>query len=466
MPVGHKNFLFRHFEKIACGVAGLFLLVAIGYGVQRVTGGEVDEATQEISRLTSRLETQMKATPPELDITNYVKQWRAARAVKDPGEVQEIFWYPWPVYYAEKRFASNEEYELEFQEPLARQSVKVEEEVPAGKVIKNVIHPVGVDYSRVQVTTGNVDLGEAMIVGKVGERAHRMPIVVDEEIRERAEPPVDVTAQAVKEGIIIRWKKNPQNTEAIQLDAYEIYRKQAQKVTGEFQKVAEVEVKGKSESSPATKKKPARPGRREGREDREETTAAPAYDYRWKDPVRREGDAGGDGARSGVRTGGTYIYKVRSIASNSEPPNSEFSALVRATALPTVDYQFSSQSGDVIRFKVRVYHDGRVDEEECAVRVGEEIGVYREEADGWQNFLTDSFLLDFQPNALRRDPFAQGRVIVLNRRGQIEARWRGETKVPYLWRMEPGETVEDTAPKPPKRVDPDDGGGTRIIQPD
>ncbi len=455
MPVGRKGFLFNHFEKIICGIVGVIFLVAVVYGIQRMSGGKVERMTGEIGRLTSRLEQQMKASPPELDLTNYVQKWRAARSIRSPGEVQEIFWYPWPIYYHERRLAANQEYELQFREPLAQQSVKVEKEVPSGEVVESIIHPVGVDYSKVKILTGDVDQGEALLSGTVGKRAHRMPIVVDADIRERAEPPVNVSAEAVKDGIIIRWERNADNTGTIELDAYEVFRKKASEVTGRFTKMTEVkakDVESRGEEEPESDRSGDR------------VSSPEKASYQWKDPMLQTG-TDGEETEGGVRSGETYRYKVRSIAQNSEPPTSEFSPVVRATALPTVDYQFTGQSGNTIRFKVRVYQNGRVEEEGCAVSVGEEIGVYLDDADGWQNFLTGCYLLDFQPGAFRRDPFAEGRVIVVNRQGQIEARWEEETEVEYLWNVEPGEAVDESEDERPRR--PSDGGGsTRIVEPE
>jgi hypothetical protein len=311
--------------------------------------------------------------------------------------------------------------------------------------VKSVLHPVGADYSKVRIVTGDVEQGEAVVSGSVGKHTHRMPIVVDSSIRERAEPPVNISAQAMKDGIVIRWKTNAHNTREIELDSYEIYRKKAAKITGEFQKVAEVKAR-KGE-------KPSETERNE-----EETPSAQGYDYQWEDKILQAG-AEKEGSGEGVKPEETYRYKVRSIAKNSEPPNSEFSPVVRATTMPTVDYKFTGRSGNTIRFKVRVYQNGRVEEEECAVSVGEEIGVYLDETDGWQNFLTGCYLLDFQRGAFRRDPFAQGRVIVVNRRGEIVSRWEGEFQVEYLWDVEPGETVGKSDDKAQPQRPSNDGAG-------
>lgn len=479
MPVQQKGFLFKHFEKIACGVVGVLLVVAVAYAFQRTGADQVNELTSRIQTLTSRLEDQMDDPPPERDIPNLVEQWRASRAVSEPGEVREIFWYPWPVYYPERRLAVGEEYVLEFREPLApRPPVRVEDEEAEGEgdVITRIVHPVGMDHSKVQVYTGNVSYGRAMIVGTVGNRLHRMPLVVDETVRERAEPPVDVAAEAQRGGLVISWMANEANTEGVIVEGYEVFRKRARDVTGQFRKVGEINVKAGESGT-----RSSRTGREAGRDEmrpgggmeprpEEESEEESEERFTWTDPIRSPGSVDRDDGtdqvpESGVQPEEAYLYKVRTVAQESEPPTSVFSETVRATALPTVDFKFTGQRGDQLRFEVRVYRDGRVYEESCENRVGEEIGIFVEEEANVQNFLTGCYLVDFHPDAIRQQPFARSRVVFVNRRGRVMTRWRDETRVQDLWDWEPeDEETTGRGGRMPGGGEPP-GGGYRDIGP-
>jgi hypothetical protein len=483
MPVQRKGFLFRHFEKVACGVVSLLLLVSIVYMIRRTGGEEVAELTRRIGQLTGRLNQQMDEPPPERGIPDYVTQWRRARSVAEPGDIRELFWYPWPVYYAGRRLAVNEEYVLQFREPLARNRVRLErlrqDGPPPNQVIGRYIHPVGMDYSRVRVYTGEVDFGSAMIVGEVGQREHKMPIVVDATVRERAEPPLEVSASAERGGIVVSWRSNEANEEGVVVEGYQVFRKRARNVTGQFELVGTVTVQTE-ESRRTESEAEGRAGRRwspmEGREGsraaRRPRGAGPERGveaseeeegiYRWTDTNRERTVE--EETLAGIKPEETYLYKVRTVAQESEPRTSEFSPIVRATALPTVDFKFTGQRGEQLRFEIIVYQNGGVYQESVMNTVGDEIGGFVDERSDVQNFLTGCFLIDFHPNAIRQQPFARSRIVYVDRQGHVRARWRNETAVEDLWEWEP-ETRPEEEPYGPGRepgMPPGRGGRSGI----
>lgn len=457
MPVQRKGFLFKHFEKIVCGVVGVILVVSVVYLVKRTSGDRVENLTGRIDSLTTRLRGQMDEPPPEQEVSDYVARWRGARSVSEPGEVRELFWYPWPIYYEGKRLAVNEEYVLQFREPLAPESVKVEDQDPRGEVVKRLIHPVGMDYSRVRVFTGEVELGSAMIVGEVGQRLHKMTIVVDETVRERAEPPLKVAARAQRGGILVSFERNEANEEGVVVEGYEVFRKRARDVTGQFVLVGNVSVKTRTEEqgrrtarpeeAPRGAESPAygRGGPRGPAREEEETEEDEGL-YSWTDTS--EDRTVGERTISGIEPEETYLYKVRTVASESEPRTSEFSPVVRATALPTVDFKFTGQRGDQLRFKIIVYADGRVYEKDTTNMVGDQIGTFDSESSDLQNFLTGCYLIEFHRDAIRRQPFARSRIVYVNRQGRVRTRWRNETAVEDLWEWEPEERGERGGPVP------------------
>ncbi|MFP4175909.1 MAG: hypothetical protein ACOCR1_01155 [Planctomycetota bacterium] len=438
MPVKHNGFLFQHFEKIVCGIAGMVFVVACVYAISRMRSNKVEKLTGDIESLRTQIEQQMDEEPGDLEIEDYVEQWDRAFEVGDPGEIREAFWYPWPVYYSGRKMAVNEQYVLDFRAPLVPDSVKVEQQdSEEEKVIADISHPVGLDYSKVEVLTGEVEQGEAVLVGKVGDRVHRIPLVVDETIRERAAPPIGLEAAARRKGIEVSWRPNPDNEEGVNVQRYEIYRRRGRDLTDPFVKVKEVDVGDRGRDD------------REGREDErgeEDEEEGDDESYSWTDEVyegdQQEADRD-ESADEGVKAEETYLYRIRAVAEDSEPPESKFSETVRAIALPTVDFEFQGQRGDALRFKVRIYRGGQVEEINCNNRIGDEIGTVEEEDDSEQEFLTGYYLIDFHPEAIRQDPYSRGRVIYMDARGRVRERWRGQTRVEDLWEAEPGEAMED-----------------------
>jgi hypothetical protein len=480
MPVQRKGFLFKHFEKIVCGVVGVILVLSVVYLVKRTSGERVENLTGRIDSLSTQLRGQMDEPPPEQQVSDYVARWREARSVSEPGEVRGLFWYPWPIYYEGKRLAVNEEYVLQFREPLAPESVRVEDEDPRGQVIQRWIHPVGMDYSRVRVFTGEVELGSAMIVGEVGQRLHKMTVVVDETVRERAEPPLNVAAKAERGGIVVSFERNEANEEGVVVEAYEVFRKRARDVTGQFVLVGNVSVKTRTEEEGRTASAergpraaggpgygrgcPAGRPRREGPTGEEEETEEEQGLYSWTD--NSEDRTVGERTISGIKPEETYLYKVRTVASESEPRTSEFSPLVRATALPTVDFKFTGQRGDQLRFKVIVYTDGRVYEKETTNMVGDQIGTFDSESNNVQNYLTGCYLIEFHRDAIRRQPFARSRIVYVDRQGRVRTRWRNETVVEDLWEWEPEERPSDrTGPRRGPGPGEPPGPGIPILRP-
>ena len=266
----------------------------------------------------------------------------------------------------------------------------------------------------------------------------------------RARPPEGLAAEPMRRAVRLSFKPNEANVDGVVVRRYEIYRREAGDITGQFRRVAKIPVdpaelseRGKKllrqrrrEEEGEDEEKPRGPGGLPGgggppTEDREEEVEEPGdVNYTWTDRGPED---------EGLPPRTTYLYKVRTVAFYSYPQLSQFTPPVQVTTLRTRDFRFLGRSGNQLRFEVVVYTGGGTAQKATFTNViGDVIGGFKTDEDtGTQrSFLTGCKLLDFHPRAIQTQPrFLRGRIIYLDERDNVKERWRRQKADQELWNL-------------------------------
>ena len=498
MPAERKGLLFRHFEKLACGVVGALLVVSLLYLATRTSGNKVEALRVRIDEVAKDLKEGLGKGPPPQPEPQWVEAWESVGEVAESVPLRPKFMEaPLPHIYAGASMGIEKEQVLSFDEPLVPGTVSSEDK-PAkenllGAVVASLEHPVGPDYSKVRVRT--IGPGTARIEGEAESVRHIYPIVVDAKFGRRADPPLEVAATSRRDGVLITFVPNPLNREGVVVQQYQVFRKRARAVGEDFRlihnvprqdaelsdegrellKTAGISLRGRGEVT--------RSPRAGGAEDEigleeeeirsrveemrrrmmvpyafgspetpeEEPDEKKGVSYRWLDD---------SAARA---SGEEFLYQVRTVAYFSHPGASEFCETVAARALATRDFRLTQQRGDTLKFEVAVYTDGRIRKETFYNAVGDEIGGLKRLPSGqMQNYLTGCYILDYHKSVARETEGGMlrlnNRIVYVDRHGDVTTRWRRDVDVPYLFTTT--RTAETTAPGTGRRVTPPPAAGT------
>ncbi len=407
-----------------------------------------------------------------------------------------------PVYYDTVFVGPGKDHILKFKDPLTPNSVLVDKEEPRGGVIAKIEHPVGMDYSQVRIWT--TAQGTARVTGVSEQTRHIQPVVVDPRAGMRAVPPLALKVTRGLTGITVTFQPNPENKEKVVVQAYEVFRKRARDMDGEFQRVSQLPVldseltdqarqllrgvqaergaaaaggagvpyaPGQQGAPHGVSGTPGWRGQRlgprlppaeaPGPAPPVPTRVAPAEEV--KEVVYTWMDAGK------LLLGETYLYKVRTVAYLSYPKESEFTQAQAVTTLPARDFRFTGLVGGKVRFEVAVFEGGHIRRKEFRNAVGDEIGGldYNQATAQLENFLTGCYLVDYHRSVrLKEKTGFRDRIIFVNQRGEPEARWREETVAPELFGAEtagPVAPVGGVIPVSPPSTPP--GGGGEFVRP-
>jgi len=470
MPAERKGFLFSHFEKIICAVVALAVLLALYYMNSRSKGERITELVTRIANATNDINRQWNAKAPDIPCPDYLGDRAKAYAVPTPMEItRQGLDYLWPIIYRTMEIGTEKGYVLSFYEPLDFGSVKIVGEDPPGQVIEPTIeHPADGSYAKARIRTKTElesgQLGRARIVGMAGGREHIHPVVVNPRIDPQPLAPLNVRASAQRGYVLVVFEPNPENKKReVGVTYYEVFRKNARHLVGDFSLVGRV----KADKIESTGTRPAAggPGPAGG--------AGARPEMMWPDgrgglvpPVPEamarpaEGGEGvGDAEKKKVRYGfrdtakrarmskkdpgppvadEEYFYKVRTVGTRSMPPQSEFTEEVQVKTPANVEWRFLGVSGRRLRFEVAVWREGHTRKSTFYNEIGEQIGgILQDKNTGAiQNFLTQNYLVDHHPNVMHKKGNAtvpDSRVIYVDRRGDLQSRWKRETDTPELF---------------------------------
>ncbi len=426
MVVEQKGFFFRNVEKIICGAVALVFIGALVHVVLLNVANDLDRTLagmadhMEIIREEAEEADDIEVEIDEEAYREKWERWITAQEMRlEPGD---IFWPPIPQDYPELVVGTGGEHYLSFEDPLDKGSVSVSvvegddvlSEDEDGEVFR---HPVHGDFSRVLIYAGPGE-GTVRITGTGGGRPHIRELTTDASIRRRPDPPralaFDGDFGRGRSTVELYFESNPENRGDVIVKEYRIYRKRARDLLAECEEIDTVMV----DAAELTE---------EARDKLEEE------DILLQGEDGHSGDLPGDGGfryiwHDDVGPDEIFLYKVRTIGLRSRPEESEYSEMLRVKTPPVVDFFFDRRVGrdDGLRFGVALETDGEFDRTDIDHFVGDMIGrpVYYDR--GLSFFDTESILLDFHRDALRRRPtYAMGRIIYIDKWGDIAARWRG-----------------------------------------
>ncbi len=497
----------KHFEKIICGFAGLMFLAAIVYSVSRNAADELESVLANI-RSSMRVLEEEQEERPDIDIAaleELEQLWEKARSVSRSYEFTEAFWPSFPKFYDPYMAGLENEYILDFDDPLEIGSVSVA--IDDGRDILDeeyVEHPVEGDLSRVRIRTG-AGQGVARVIGQGGGRIHVRVVETDEDVYGRPHPPLEVASSAERNVVNLYFEPHPDNRREVVVQGYEIHRRRASDLGGEFEPVGRVGVSRAELTDEAIRelteyRRDPRDQRqvRDPRQRQQPPMEPSPRDRELQDPRFRQDRPTDDDPvyqwrDEDVEPGEIYLYKVRTVGLRSSPRESEFTDMHAVEAMPIVDFRYTGESAGEVRFQVAVAFDPRFPEireklgdgrelqrdffrqaraeegfsiqdlnHHIGDHIGEVIVVERErrqdpmdrrrmyddpemygpdmsrydqemrrevgmEEEELEDIIlsTDSILLDHHPEAIQRRPFfARRRIVFVDRKGEIQSRWR------------------------------------------
>ena len=470
MPSEPKGFLFRYLDKLLAAIVFLAVVGMALYAFQRTS--MQDDPRDRIAAVLESVEQLMDVDPPDPPGTNWVELMAARGVVAAQGALRPTtFWWPIPEVYLTKTVGLNQLVRLEFTEPLEEDRVQVLSEKARIATIKG--HPVGGDYTVVEVRTGETE-GIFRVVGWAGERRHIQPVVVDKDVGQSASPPLDLKATGEHGLIQVSFRPNPKNVEGnVDISEYEIYRKEARDVFGDYEPVGNVTVKrelGGGIEAPRELERGR--GARRSYSEREATLRGREAPRRESVPVLRVMPGAGamrPGGPTGVRSrtteasedlvrweddyvwpGETYLYKVRVRAPRSHPPLSEFTEPVEAVALSDIDFRLVRGRPNPTIEVAKLSGGGGAAARTFEVVVGDEIGAWVEDVrtGRYEDFRTGCVLLAYHPRVfrmkvreievggqtiIRETPTSDSRIVYIDIKGNVQMRWKKEVAVEAIW---------------------------------
>ncbi len=433
MSKDQKNFLFRHFEKMICGLVALGLVLTLAYVVILNITSDLNEVVDTIAESLNIIET-ANADPDEdeieVDRAMYEERWN--RLVSPPlsqFEIREVFWPASPQHYPEIAVQTEEEHLLEFYEPLEEGSVSVsviegEDVLSPGEDGELFSHPVHGNPSAILLYAGPGE-GKVRITATGNGRPHIKEVTVDKSIRPQPLPPAGLTHDdgfnRGRQIVELYFEPNPANREKnIIVKEYRIYRKLASDLMADFQLVntvdADPDLEGLSSEEIQRLK-----GVEETNEDEEQigwelpededTAVDPdVNEYSWLD--------------RNIDSDEIFLYKVKAVGLESRPQESEFTEVERVGTPPVLDFFVESERRGEMSVSVAVDFDGEFEyAEDLSFFVGDKIEKVDNDAPVY--FGSDIILIDFLDEALRRRPYSSGKVIYIDRKGEIKEKWGG-----------------------------------------
>lgn len=509
MPVEQKGFFFNHWEKLLSLVV-LFGIIGAGLYVKARTA-ESEQRQNPVRKIEDAIAfiRRTKPTPP---LPPQVKEYagEARKRYEDLAESQTVrpwvFWWPRPRIYEDVNVGTNQPTILiRFAEPIEKGSIVMKANDPELAKAVSFQHPLGIDYRIVVLTTADQE-GWLTLSGRSGRRQHIMPISVRRDLGQRVLPPVEFEVKPERGYMVLTFKPNPKNKDSlVEVQSYEVYRRVASDLFADFEiygglaaasweaKRKTVETKPDAGREPFAEREiggPTRPGTGAPSKTKGLSTTRPALHT---GPDRRRLDIGVPPERPGHMPPGvaraveekgkiytlydgdvvpdeTYIYKVRARATRSYPAHSEFTPVTAATAPAAVAFRFTGGVSETVKVEVVRHFPRGLRKDRFTIVVGDEIGGVDRNG---RKFLTGCYLVDYHRTAsmmmlvkerrgdkmiTRRKPVI-GRIIYMDRRGNLRVRWRNESPSDLWKALEAKKTpdITEVGPRPegrpPERFD-------------
>ena len=436
MPVVKRGFLFKHFEKIICGVVGAALLLAVLYAVSRAGTLRKEASPEQVEEDLRRIAMGAEAASSPLEKTDYLPQIMDRLASVPPPRTMRpnVFYPPAAMSAGSITLAPDSEAVIKFKAPITPGTIRVTGDEDAVQILE---HPVDGDYKAVRVRSRSKE-GVALVVGETASGKQEYSVAVRQGVGRTAFPPTGVRVVDRQGSVTLELEPNAQNEE-VEVVGYEIWRRDWGDPLGNYHKVAQAEPgarrgfrmpggapPGYRGGPPAGIRRgpfgpgtmPGRPGGPAGTAGREQEEAVT-----WED--------------RGVKPGESYSYRIRTVGANTYPKTSDFTDPVLVRVPRNVDFQFTRSSADKVGFDVaKLFPDGEVRKETFWVSVGQEIGGVSKDADTGEvlNFRTGLVMVDFHRAVLLPGVGVSDRVIYADQEGNLDFRLRAKTDSD-LWKM-------------------------------
>ncbi len=445
MMVKLKGFFLRYVDKIFCGAVALFFIGALVHVILLNMAGDMDRMLAEMA---SHKETVRRGLADvedieiEVDESAYREKWaRWAAAPEMDVELQDVFWPVIPQDYPEQVVGTDREHYLNFEAPIDPRSISVAviegddvlSEDEDGEVFR---HPADGDFSKVLIHLGPGE-GKVRITATVGGRPHIKELTTDSSIRRQPAPPLaldfDGDFGQGRHVVELYFESDPVNKEGVIVKEYRIYRKRARNLLAEYERIGTIEVDFTELSEDGREKfeeedfsSPEEDAPNEELSE-EEDFSSTEVEYDTDAELLEDGTVRYTWHDDNVNPDEIFLYKVTTAGWQSQPEESEYSEMLRVRTPPVVDFFFDRRVGrdDELSFGVALEIDGEFDRTNITHFVGDMIGKPVYDDLGLAFFDTESILLDFQREALRRRPsYEKGRVVYIDKWGDIAARWR------------------------------------------
>lgn len=449
MPYAKRGFLFKYFDKIVCGVVAALLLAGIAYTLLRAGGLPQEIRPERISAQLDRIRSRLQEPPAEIPREDIdVTQVQAAEAVPVRPNV---FVWTLPVQYPAIKIGTEKEHVLQFNAPLGADTVHLER----GQGLIDIIeHPVDGDFRKVRIRTKGWE-NVATVVGKSGDRAHIYPVVVDSTVSKTAYAPGEVAVSDQVGSVRLRFKPDERiESEEVEVDFYEVWRRDWSSPLNEYAYHATVEVaettgrEGRQPEEPTRQPAGTPSGMPSGmQEQMRRRIEAQIPEYARRGGMQRGGEEAAAAEReegylvwtdNEADPGQRYSYKVRTVGANTFPTRGEFSSPTDVVeVVGSVDFRFTitSETTNSVRFEVvKDFQQLGAKIEKFWVGVGDEIGGIESTAGREENYLTGAILVDFQSAAVNPETGRRSsRVIYADAEGNLRELWSKEVRAESLW---------------------------------
>lgn len=396
MPAPRHNPFFKFFDK------AILALVAIGllWSAYRVaTSSKVSKENDPrtlIHQYEGMIRDKLKedAPPIELSRYNYVEQIQARYVrVPDPGSIRPaIFYKPRIKIYPTVYIGLNKTKWIKFEKPMDEGSVVCDK--PWMLEVLHGNNPRTRDHPRTDALIRSLsEEGYCRVTGLEGSRQHVIPVLVSQDVDRVVLPPLDLIGVTQGGTVRIGWNANPENTRGgLQVVEYQVFKKRQVDAIAPFELIGivKVEAAAAAPGAPATGgpigggRPPApAPGAGEGapQPTKEEKEAHRTFWFDDKQVVPDE----------------RYLYRVRTKADRSYPPESEFTKDLVVVTPPDVDFIVQGLIGNKVRIEVQKAHEGTVYAYTFEVGIGDPIGGVAKVGDAKEgiNFATGCYLVDY-----------------------------------------------------------------------
>ncbi len=445
MPAEQRGFLFRFFDKAACAVAVLGLILVLLYVFAQGKADDLQVIVRQVAEARNQLDRRRLEAPPENPAVNFEAKLKAASDVGDPpAETRDVLDYLWPLDLGTRRVGLEKDYVMDLRlavRKVSKERWRDDDLLPRGV---DIVHPHEGDYRKVLVKTGR-DEGKLRLTGTARDRNVLLVLVVDRHVDARPDAPLGVSARARGGVVEITFKADPKNQErGIRVEKYELQRKELGATAQAFRTV---------------------------------------QNARWTQDNRTRVHSLQDAS---VKPNRTYAYTVVAVAPTSEPRKSEPTEVIEITAQPDVDFRLVGGSGGAqvaAKFEAVNGRSGANFKHALRRSVGDEIGDSLSPEYEVRFFRTGCYLVDYQSSVMRvtrrwinvgsekreltPKVEVKSRVVYADTRGALRVLWKDEENVPYLWeRSVPVRKRKKGAPDlPDDRRLPGESGTSRGYMP-